>query len=59
MVWRAARYLSPCDRLSSPPLVMLGQLRIRRNETSNSCRYSLTTEVKSDCVDSCKVSEAL
>ena len=59
MVWRAARCLRPCDTLSSPPSVIFTHLRIRRYETSNSYCYSLLSEVKSDGVESCKVSEAL
>ena len=58
-MWRAARCLRPCDTLSSPPLVMLLHLRIRRHETSSSCCYNLPVEVKSDGVESYKVSEAL
>ena len=58
-MWRAARCLRLCDRLSSPPSVMSTHLRIRRHETSNGCCYSLLGEVKSDGVESCKVSEAL
>ena len=58
IVWRATRCLRPCDRLSSAPSVMLLQLRIKRSETSNSC-YSLPTKVKSDRLESCKVSNAL
>ena len=45
----------PCDRLSSPLLVISQQLRMRRNEMSN----SLLAEVKTDSVKSCKVSDAL
>ena len=59
MVWRATRCLRPCDTLLSPPSVMFTQLRIRRQETRNSCYYSLPADVKSDGVESCKVSEAL
>ena len=59
MVWRAARSLRPCDRLSSPSSVMFSHLRIRRHETRNSCCYSLPAKVKSDGVESCKIPEAL
>ena len=59
MVWSATRCLKPCDRLSSPSSVMFKHLRIRRNETKNSFCYSLPAEVKSDGVESCKMSEAL
>ena len=59
MVWRAARCLRPCDRLSSPPSVMFLHLIIRANESRHSCRYSLLAEVKSDGAETCKVLEAL
>ena len=59
MVWRAARHLRPCDRLSSPPLVMFSHLIIRANETSPSCDYSLPLKVKSDGMESYKVSKTL
>ena len=59
MVRRPVRCLKHCDRLSSPPSVMLSQLRIRRDETSNSCSYSLPIEVKSDGVESFKIPKAL
>ena len=58
-MWRATRCLRPCDRLSSLPSVMVWQLRIRKNETNNSCCYILLAEVKSDGVESRKMSEAL
>ena len=59
IVWRAARCLRPCDRLSTPPLVMFSHLIIRTNETSPSCDYSLPLKVKSDGTESCKVSKTL
>ena len=40
-MWRAARCLRPCDRLSSSLSVMLLQLRIRRNEQFVVIVYSL------------------
>ena len=56
---RVSRSLRPCDRLSSPPSVMLSHLRIRRNETSNSYCYSLPTEVQIDSVEIFNKPEAL
>ena len=44
-----------CDRLWSPPSVILVQLRIRRNNMCN----SLLAEVKTDSVEGCKMPEAL
>ena len=57
MVWRDARRLRPCDRLSSPPSVMLRQLTIGVNETSRCWRYNLLVEDESDGVESCNVSK--
>ena len=48
MVWRAARCLRSCDRLSSPLSVMLEQLIIRANKISRSYYYCLLADVKSD-----------
>ena len=48
-----------CDRLLSPPSVILLQLRIRRDEKDNSCCESLQAKVKSDSVKSCKMPETL
>ena len=59
IVWRAARCVRPCDRLLSPLPVILLHLRIRKNDTDNSCYYGLPAEVKTDRVESCKASEAL
>ena len=59
MVWRAARSLKPCDRLSSPLPVIFQQLIIIANETSHRCRYSLPNEIESDIMKSCKVSKTL
>ena len=59
IVWRNARCLRLCDRLSSPMSVMLRQLQIRGNEINKGCRYSLPAEVKTDSVESCKIPEAL
>ena len=59
IVWRAARCVRLCDRLSNPLSVMLGQLIIRANKTSHSCRYRLLVEVESDGMENCKMSEAL
>ena len=59
MFWRAARCLRPCDRLSSPLLVIFEQLIIKANETSHRCRYSLPNEIESDIMKSCKVSKTL
>ena len=59
MVWRAARCLRPCDRLSSPASVMHGHLIIRTNETGHSCHYSLPAKVESDGMESCKMSKIL
>ena len=61
MLWRAARCFRPCDRLSSPSLLMLLQLRIKRNKTTDRycyC-YSLPAEAKSDSVESYKMFQAL
>ena len=57
MVWRAARSLGLCDRLSSPLPVMPGQLIIRTNETSHSYHNSLPFEGESDCMESYKMSK--
>ena len=57
-VRRATRCPKPCDRLSSPLSVMLRQLRISGNETSNGCFYSLPSKFKSNGVESCKMPEA-
>ena len=56
MVWRAARCLRPCDRLSSPASVVLEHLIMRANKMSYSCHYSLLEEVERDGMKSCKVS---
>ena len=45
---RAARCLTPCDKLSSPWSVILLQLIIR-NKISNNYSYNLLDKVKSDC----------
>ena len=59
MIWRAARCLRHCDRLSSPESVMLGQLMIGVSETSRSFHHSLPVELESDSVESCKMLEAM
>ena len=59
MVWRDARRLRPCDRLSSPLSVMLEQLIIRANETSYCCRYSLLVEGESEGIESYNVFKTL
>ena len=59
MEWRAARCLRPCDRLSSPPSVMPGQLIVRANETSHNCHYSLPFKVESDGMENSKMSKTL
>ena len=59
MIWRAGRCLRPFDRLSSPLSVMLGQLIIRANETSQSYHYSLPVELESNRLKSCKAFQTL
>ena len=59
MVWRAARCLRPCDRLSSPVSVILRQLKIIRNKMTNSYYYGLHIEVESEKIKSCKMPETL
>ena len=59
MVWRAARCLQPCDRISSPLLVMRVHLIVRVNETRHSCHYSLPAKFKNDRMENCKMPEVL
>ena len=59
IVWKAARCLKMCDRLSSPLSVMLLQLKIRRNEARNSGCCSLLADFKSDLMESNKINETL
>ena len=59
MVWRVVRCLRPFDRLSSPLSVIFEQLIIRASEMSHSRQYSLLVEVKSDTMESCKMSKTL
>ena len=59
IIWRDARYLRPCDRLSSPPSVILEHLIIRANKMTHSCYYSLLEEVESGGMESGKVSKTL
>ena len=54
-VWRAARCLRPCDRLSNPSSVIQVQLTIRASYQ----HYNLQGEVESDRMDSYKVSKTL
>ena len=58
IVWRAARCLRPCDRLSSPLSVILPHLKIR-SERINSYDDSLPAEVKCDILESYKMFQAL
>ena len=59
MVWRAARYRRPCDKLSIPPPVMRMRLTIRTNETSRRYSDRLLVEVESNGVESCKAPKTL
>ena len=58
ILWRAVRSLRTCDRLSSPLSVISVQLRVRRNEMTNSC-CCLLAKLKIDSVESCKKPETL
>ena len=59
MVWRAVKCLRSCDRLLSPPSVMVLELIIRTDEVTNRCHYSLLSEVEINSMESWKMLEPL
>ena len=59
IIWRATKCFKPSDRVSSPPSVILSQLRNIRSQMNSGYCYSLLVEIKSNCVYSCKMPEAL